>query len=428
MKVLILDSRVIYDLALNRNQTRERIKQILGSLSDDFELRVSSLVRSQLQELIGNIEAEKYISAFSDFFFEINPDLLRIIKEIEIEDFHSSIEAAYAKTRRDAFIVTTCPESFKSSGVNIFGASHLKSLKEKLELEKIYLLKFVEPIEEVQHLVGVGVPTTKEEGDKHENSIDFQYVKIISTNIPLLTFEQEIDLFIDWATRKQSKYVCVANTDMLLESYRRPNFSQVLQKADVVVPEGIPILWMMKLLGRKRQDRITRLDLLTTLCQQASEQNVKVFFLGSHQNILDRMRYRLIKDFPSLQISEMKPLPFRQLTPKEDEALIKEINESGAGLIFLSMGCPRQERWMADHQGKIQAVMIGFGAVFYSYAGMKKWTPRWIRQAGLEWIYFLMQQPKRLIGRYAKTIPPFIFLSIIQLLSHHFSFIKVQKR
>lgn len=417
MTVLILDARVIYDLALNRKQTYEGVVRIINWLSDDYELKVSSLVKNHLKGLLGDDEAKKYISAFSDSFFEINSELLRIIKDIAVDDSYSSIEAAYAKTRRDAFIVTTCPDSFKGSEVYVCGDTHLQSLQEKLALEKIYLLKYIEPLQEEQSLVEVGTSSYQNEAYTHTEPKSLKHIKVISTNIPSLTFEQNIDLLIDWATNNLSKYACVADIRMLMEAYWHQPFSQVLQNADMVTPNGMPLVWIMRFLGCKGQDRVSGMDILKSLCHKASEENVKVFFLGSQQSILDLMRARLDKEYPNLNVAAMKPLPFHPLTQAEDEALIEEIHETGAGIVFLSLGCPRQEKWMAEHQGKVEAVMIGLGVTFPTYAGLKKWAPRWVRQSGLEWLYHLVQEPKRLMGRYAQKIPPFIFLAFTQLFS-----------
>jgi len=206
-----------------------------------------------------------------------------------------------------------------------------------------------------------------------------------------------------------------------MEAYWHPKFAHHLQNADMVTPDGMPLVWMMKLLGRKEQDRVAGMDILQSLCQQASEKNIKVFFMGSQPSILAQMRTRLEQEYPNLDIVAMRSLPFRPLSNKEDEDLVEEIHNSGAGLVFVSLGCPKQEKWMAEHQGHVQAVMIGLGGAFPVYAGLKSWAPLWIRQAGLEWLYRLVQEPKRLFSRYSQTIPPFLFLALIQLLSHYFA-------
>lgn len=240
--------------------------------------------------------------------------------------------------------------------------------------------------------------------------------KIINSSITALRFDQQIQTMMGWAMSRESKNVCVANVHMLMEAYWNSDFAGVLDNADLVTPDGMPLVWMMKLMGARQQDRVAGMDILLALCQQCQQRNVKVFFLGSQPEILDRMQARLDREFPNLPLAGMEPLPFRPLTPGEDDALVERINRSGAGLVLLSLGCPKQEKWMADHRGKLQAVTIGLGGVFPIYAGLIKHAPAWVRNNGLEWGYRLVQEPQRLWGRYSKTIPPFLWLASQQLL------------
>ena len=241
-------------------------------------------------------------------------------------------------------------------------------------------------------------------------------INVIDSPLTALSFNEQIELMLRWAKQRLSKVVCVANVHMLVEAYWRPDFGLVLKNADLVTPDGMPLVWMMKLLGARTQDRVAGLDILFALCQAASYRDSSIFFVGSTPETLNRMRVRLEHDFPNLQIAGMEPLPFRPLTPAEDEALITKVNQSGAGLVMVSLGCPKQERWMAQHKGRIQAVMIGLGGAFPVYAGIQRRAPLIIRRLGFEWLYRLIQEPQRLWGRYRKTIPPFIWLALKQLL------------
>jgi len=218
---------------------------------------------------------------------------------------------------------------------------------------------------------------------------------------------------------------------MLMEAHWNQNFRPILEQADIVAPDGMPLVWMMKLMGFHAQDRAAGMDILLSLCQSASAKKVKVFFVGSTVEILDRIHGRLNQEFPNLQIAGMESLPFRPLTQSEDKALIEKVNASGAGIVFVALGCPKQEYWMAQHKDKIHAVMIGVGGVFPVYAGFHKRAPRLIREAGFEWLYRFMQEPRRLWKRYGTTIPPFIWLALKQLIRqsdsqhHHHIRIKV---
>lgn len=241
--------------------------------------------------------------------------------------------------------------------------------------------------------------------------------RVLDFPITALRFNDQIQTILRWARSRESRSVCVANVHMLMEAYWNPDFGTVLKNADLVTPDGMPLVWMMRLLGAPHQDRVAGMDILQASCDLAQKLNVSVFFVGSQTEILSRMREKLEQEFPNLKIAAMEPLPFRVLTPAEDEELIEKINSSGAGLVFVSLGCPKQESWMAQHKDKIQAVMIGLGGVFPVYAGIHKRAPRMVRDLGFEWLYRWLQEPRRLWSRYTTTIPAFIWLAFKQLLT-----------
>lgn len=239
---------------------------------------------------------------------------------------------------------------------------------------------------------------------------------VLEFPITALPLEEQVKTIVRWADQRQSKTVCVANVHMLMEAYWNPDFGTVLKNSDLVTPDGMPLVWMMRRLGAISQERVAGLDLFLAVCELAQKQGVCLFFVGSQREILSRMRKRLDKEFPKLKIAAMEPIPFRPLTEVEDKALIQKINESGAGLVFVSLGCPKQEKWIAQHKDRINAVMVGLGGAFPVYAGIQKRAPRLMRNLGFEWFYRLLQEPRRLYRRYAVTIPPFIWLACKQLI------------
>jgi N-acetylglucosaminyldiphosphoundecaprenol N-acetyl-beta-D-mannosaminyltransferase len=240
--------------------------------------------------------------------------------------------------------------------------------------------------------------------------------RVIGSPLTALPFDAQMQVIVKWAEKRLSKMVCVANAHMLVEAHWNPDFAKVLEKADIVTSDGMPIVWMMKLLGVRTQQRVAGMDILMELCHLSTQQNLKVYFLGCQQSVLDRMKARLDVDFPNLAIAGMEPLPFRPMTSQEEEDVLDRIQASGAHLVFVSLGCPKQEKWMAQHRGRVHAVMIGLGGAFPVYGGIKKWAPRWVREAGLEWVYRLMQEPRRLAKRYGETNQAFLWLALKQLL------------
>jgi N-acetylglucosaminyldiphosphoundecaprenol N-acetyl-beta-D-mannosaminyltransferase len=248
-----------------------------------------------------------------------------------------------------------------------------------------------------------------------ENNLPVQHV--IGFPITALSFDQQIEVILKWAKTGVSKIVCIANVHMLIEAHRDSHFASLLKASDLTTPDGMPLVWMLRLLGISRQDRVAGPDVLIALCRVAPEVGVSLFFLGSQSAVLEQMRTRLEREFPALKIAGMEPLPFRPMTAQEDEEIVRKLNTSGAGIVLVSLGCPKQERWMAEHRDKVDMVMIGVGGAFPMFAGIHRRAPQLVRQLGLEWLYRLIQEPKRLWKRYANTIPIFIWLAVKQLLA-----------
>jgi len=240
-------------------------------------------------------------------------------------------------------------------------------------------------------------------------------VEVTGVPITALSFEEHVDTMVSWGKRRFSRVVCVANVHMLMESRWNQHLRGALDIADMVTPDGMPLVWMMQLLEAIPQERVAGMDIFLSTCQECMDRDVSIFLLGSTPEVLSRMSRRLKREFPKLKITGVESPPFRPLSPSEDLTLVEKINKSGAGITFVSLGCPKQECWMAAHQNKIHSVMIGIGAVFPVYAGLQRHAPRWIRHSGLEWLYRLLQEPKRLFKRYLTTIPPFLWLAFRQV-------------
>jgi N-acetylglucosaminyldiphosphoundecaprenol N-acetyl-beta-D-mannosaminyltransferase len=243
---------------------------------------------------------------------------------------------------------------------------------------------------------------------------------VIGFPVSCTPFDDQIECMVNWAGDRLSKIVCVANVHMLIEGYRT-DLKSVLHNADLLTPDGMPLVWMLRFMGAKNPDRVAGLDILKATCKSAQQKGISVLFLGSRYHILERIRNQLKIDFPNLKVAGLEPLPFRPLTSEEDHELIQKINDSGAGIVFVSLGCPKQEYWMHQHRDRIQAVMIGLGGAFSVYAGIHKRAPLWIQNLGCEWLFRLIQEPRRLWKRYFSTIPHFMLLAFKQILADFFS-------
>ena len=241
---------------------------------------------------------------------------------------------------------------------------------------------------------------------------------LLDIPVTCLPFEEQIMLMLRWAKARTSKVVCLANVHMLVEAYRDRTFSSVLHGADLVTPDGKPLVMMLQRLGIKHQNQVAGMDVFLNLCDLAQQTGIKVYFLGSTEEILRKIERKLSKEYPILQVAGMKAIPYvatEDITKYRDRELVEEINQSGAGIVFVCLGCPKQEIWMSYYKNSIQGVMVGVGAVFSMYAGVNPRAPRWVQQASLEWLYRLLQEPRRLWWRYGSTIPPFMYLALRQL-------------
>ena len=240
---------------------------------------------------------------------------------------------------------------------------------------------------------------------------------LIGVPVYFSSFDEQISQIVNWARNSQSKMVCVANVHMLIEAWRNPVFADMLKKADLVTPDGMPLVWMMKQMGVKQAERVPGMEIFQAACEQAATAQTSIFLLGSKPEVLDKICQRLKNEFPLLKIAGTQSPPFAPLSPDADMSIVQTINASGAGIVFVALGCPKQELWMAQHRHKIKAVMIGVGAVFPIYAGVLKQAPKFMRDAGFEWLFRLTQEPVRLWSRYYSTIPIFIWLALKQIYS-----------
>ena len=240
-------------------------------------------------------------------------------------------------------------------------------------------------------------------------------VRVVSLFPDVVNHDSIIEKIADLVERENGGYVCFSTVHMVMESRYDAAFGSKVKAADLIVTDGMPLVWMQKLQGKKQASRVRANDLMISMCEYASRENLKVGFYGGRQDVIDGILKRAKKDFPALQISYAFSPPFRPLTAEEDAEITREINESGTQILFTGLGCPKQENWMAAHKEKLKAVMLGVGASFDFYAGNVRESPEWMGKLGLEWLYRLTQEPKRLWRRYLILNPRFMWLAFLQI-------------
>jgi N-acetylglucosaminyldiphosphoundecaprenol N-acetyl-beta-D-mannosaminyltransferase len=233
---------------------------------------------------------------------------------------------------------------------------------------------------------------------------------VLNFPISLGSSDSFVDEILALARSKQSAYVCVAAVHQLIEAHQDASFAKISQGANIVTPDGMPITWALKILYGISQERIAGMDLLPALLKQAEKDSISVYFYGGTQSMLDKTNEYVSRHFPNLQIAGSYSPPFRALTAEEEVATASMINQTGAQLVFVVLGCPKQERWMYSMKGRIHATMVGIGAALPVLVGIQSRAPKWMQNNGLEWLYRLIQEPRRLWKRYFITNSKFIYL------------------
>ncbi|OQW33661.1 MAG: teichoic acid biosynthesis protein [Nitrospira sp. SG-bin1] len=221
--------------------------------------------------------------------------------------------------------------------------------------------------------------------------------------IDAILWEEAIDTLLQWSRERQSRYVSICNVHSVVTAKQNPAFRRVINEGDMATPDGMPLVWVLRSIGFQWQERINGPDLMWRLCGQAAEKGLSIFLYGSTSETLERLTNTLRIAFPQLTIAGVHSPPFRLLSDEEEQEMTDRLNSSGAHIVFVGLGCPKQEFWMAAHRGKVRAVMIGVGAAFDYHAGTVKRAPLWMQQSGLEWLFRLVCEPKRLWKRYLVT-------------------------
>lgn len=240
---------------------------------------------------------------------------------------------------------------------------------------------------------------------------------VLGIPIDVVTRQMVVSKVLAWAAERSSRYVCICNVHSLVTASQNTDFASVLQSADMNTPDGVPLVWTMRAKGRKSQDRIAGPDLIDPICYAAAQHSIGVFLYGSTPQTLVSLERRLKTKHAGLRIVGSISPPFGSLSDLERSATIRTINDSGAGIVWVGLGCPKQERWMSQHRGKINAVMIGVGAGFDYEVGHIKRAPGWMQTIGCEWLYRLAQEPRRLFSRYAKTNSKFLAITAAEFIS-----------
>lgn len=244
--------------------------------------------------------------------------------------------------------------------------------------------------------------------------------RIISIDVSTGNYQSFIDAILEYGRKRQSSYVCFANVHMLVEAYFSKDFQHMVNRADVVTPDGIPVSKSFQLFHNIKQERIDGMGCLPRLLPYITESRQSVYFYGSTEEMLKETRLFLQENYPALRIAGMYSPPFRPLTQHEKDTISKTITASEANIVFVILGCPKQEQWMSEMKGRIPAVMLGLGAALPVLIGKLKRAPQWMQTFYLEWLFRVCQDPRRLLKRYTVTNSVFAYLLVKELIRNRF--------
>ena len=231
-------------------------------------------------------------------------------------------------------------------------------------------------------------------------------VKFCSTD-----YDEASELIISKAKSNTSYTVSALAVHGLTEAYKNPQYKEVVNAIDMVLPDGQPIKWTLNSYYKLHlKDRVSGPDLTLYVLDKANKYKLKLFLYGSTKNTLDKFSDFIKRNYPEVEICGIHPDRFRDASLAEDQKDIEQINNSGAHIVFVGRGCPRQEYWVAAHKDKVNAAMMAIGAAFDFHAGVLKRAPKWMQDSGLEWLYRMIQEPGRMWKRNLNTFPLFIYL------------------
>ena len=242
-------------------------------------------------------------------------------------------------------------------------------------------------------------------------------VNVLGVGISVVNMTIALNEIQRWIKNGARKYVCVRDAHGLILCQNDNLLREIHNSADMVTPDGMPLVWLLKIAGFGYAGRVYGPDIMSGLLKLSCESGYKHFFYGSTEEVLNCLRQNIERRFPGVVIVGSFAPPFRQLEPDEIERVVRVINESGANIVWVGLGTPKQELWMAQQRGSLRAeVLIGVGAAFDFHSGVTPQAPKFIQRSGFEWLYRLATEPRRLWRRYLTTVPFFIALVICQRL------------
>jgi N-acetylglucosaminyldiphosphoundecaprenol N-acetyl-beta-D-mannosaminyltransferase len=242
-------------------------------------------------------------------------------------------------------------------------------------------------------------------------------INVLGTAIDALNLDQAVDHICRWMDDESTgRYVCVTDVHCIMQSYRRPEVRDAYNSASLCVPDGMPLTWVGRARGQRTMGRVYGPDLMLRLLEVSAQKGYTNFFYGGAEGVAEDLKRRMALRFPGLEVVGTYCPPFQPLTNEGKEELISIVNDLRPDFLWIGLGAPKQELFMREFHEILRAkVMIGVGAAFDFHTGRVRQAPRWMMSAGLEWLFRLSMEPRRLAPRYFRNNPAFIWHVLLQL-------------
>lgn len=240
-------------------------------------------------------------------------------------------------------------------------------------------------------------------------------VDILGVRISAINAEQAVAEIEGWIGRRERHYVNVCNVHTIMECQQDPRLTRVVNNSGLSTPDGMPLVWLSRLHGFRNAARVYGPDLMLALCERSETNGHRHFFYGGAPGIAERLADQLQRRFPRLQIAGIHAPPFRKVGAIEERPVLDAIDAARPDIVWVGLGTPKQDHWVADHRPLLDApVIIAIGAAFDFHAGVLRQAPRWMQRSGLEWSFRLAQEPRRLAYRYLVLNPLFVLNAFLQ--------------
>ena len=240
-------------------------------------------------------------------------------------------------------------------------------------------------------------------------------INILGVRISAINMDRALQQMERWINAEGHHYICVCPNHTIMESQKDKKLHHIVNSSGLATPDGMSVVWACKFFGHPNIERVYGPDLMLALCQLSAQTGYSHYFYGGASGVPELLAERLTARFPGLKVAGSFSPPFRPLTSKEDTEIAARINAAAPDVVWVGLGTPKQDLWMAAHRSRLDAsVLIGVGAAFDFHTGRQKQAPRWMQRNGLEWLFRLVQEPRRLWCRYLVYNPLFVALVFAQ--------------